>query len=72
MAQGLILGMQSLADLQLCYVPEDGAQILLYISGMVAWSPLVGGISASLSPIHLTTVAMGEVARGPISGLQER
>lgn len=50
--------------------PGDGAQILLYILGMAAWSPLVEGISALLSPIHLMTVAMGEVPRGPVSGLK--
>lgn len=50
--------------------PGDGAQILLYILGMAAWSPLAGVISASLSPIHLMTVAMEEVARGPVSGLE--
>lgn len=47
--------------------PGDGAQTLLYILGMAAWSPLAGGISASLSPIHQMTVAMGEVPRGLVS-----
>lgn len=50
--------------------PGDGAQILLYILGMAEWSPLVEGISASLSPTHLMTVATGEVARGLVSGLK--
>lgn len=50
--------------------PGDGAQILLYILGMAAWSPLAGGISVSLSPIHLMTVAMGEGPGGLVSGLK--